>query len=498
MKKLVCRIIAWLLIFSVLFLFLQAVFMPKWQDGLAATTDIDGFYAEDKDTLDVVFFGTSHVICGISPMELYRNYGIKSYVLATGDQPMQSTYYWIREAHKSQRSMVAVVDVWSLLFTDQVTEEVARESVDDMQFSPNKLSAVKTLCETYGLPMFDFIFPLFRYHQRWTELTGEDVRYLFQDKHDLWRGHYPIAGYEYSEYQGVDLLDSTVTEEEPPELKPENVEELKRIVSYCEAEGIPLLLTKVPLMTWTAERHNAVSEIADSCGATFFDMNLNPYYQTIGMDPEVDYQGKDHLNMTGAVKVSRAFGEYLLENGYLSEEAIGSPDSATDRWEADLPRYQHSYKSTYLPLVTDIHSFAEQIAGDPDYVVFYGYQDNGTPDFSPEYAEALSVLGIDPEKIMGRVTKLTKIVYNGEELLFRETDGEKLILSGTVDVGDIPYEICLKADDKAMVIDGKERSVPLANGLHVVVYSLEEADVICSVCFTPVGNGDIYWQVRPS
>lgn len=495
------RFASWLLIFAILFLTVQAIFQPKWEEGLAATATIDGFYAEDKDTLDVVFFGTSHLICGISPMELYRDYGIKSYVLATGDQPIQTTYYWIREAKKRQKNMVAVVDVWSVLFTDQVTEEVVRQSVDDMHFSANKVAAIRTLCRTYGLKPFDFFFPLFRYHTRAGELTMEDVAYYFQDKHNLFRGHYPIAGYAYSEYQGLTLPKEPVT---PVPLREENVAYLKEIVSYCREEGIPLVLTKMPVIDWSAEQHEAIEALAKELSVPYFDMNVAPDYQAIGLDPAVDYQGKDHLNMTGAVKVTKAFGGYLLSAGYISEEALHTPDAVDARWEADVPRYEHAYKSTYLPLVTDIDEFRRQVENDPDYLIFLGYHDAGLPVYSDAYAERLSALWIDPDEIRDRTTKLAKIIFDDALLAQEETDEETLSVAGEFARGDfdgrlqkkLAYEFLLRAGEKEILLNGKECTTTGATGLHVVIYSMEAADTVCEVCFIPVDNGDIYWQVR--
>ena len=276
-KKQVLSIIAWIVLFALVFLLLQQIVKPKWDEGLAATTDIEGFYAEERDSLDVVFFGTSHVICGISPMKLYQDYGIKSYVLATGDQPMQSTYYWIKEAHQRQPHMVAVLDVWSLLFTDQVTEEVVRQSLDDMPFSANKAAAIRTVCDSYDLPSFDFFFPLFHYHDRVTELEKKDVSSLFADKENLWKGHYPIAWWGHSEYGGVDLDPAF-----PPELtasipmEEKNIRWLQNIIHYCAKEQIPLILTKVPLLTWDQARHDAVEQVIAAEGGSFFDMNINP------------------------------------------------------------------------------------------------------------------------------------------------------------------------------------------------------------------------------
>ena len=497
---------AFFLLFAVLFLFLQAVFMPKWTGGLAATSVIDGFYAEDPDALDVVFFGTSHQVCGISPMELYEKKGIRSAVLATGNQPMQSTYYWIREAHKTQKNMVAVVDLWSLLFQDQVTDEVVRQSIDDMHFSLNKMEAIGTLSKTYGMDALDMIFPLLRYHGRMKELTAEDFSYLTEDHHQLWKGHYPIAGCAYMPYDGL-APESIEKEGKTLPVKEENAEYLFRIADYCKKEDIPLVFVKLPVATWTPEQHRTLVAYTEKTGVPFLDMNVRPYYCTIGLDSSTDYQGEDHLDMMGAVKVTDAVGEYLLSEGYVYPQNDKEATIASDqRWENDIPLHAHAYRTLHLPLETDIDRMYAEVSGDPDYIVFLGYHDAGIPEYTKSYEEAISVFGIEPPEINERKSKIAIIEYEGEQLLHERTEGEILSVSGMLNKGQEPLGGGLKADlsddfrlqaaDKDIRINGEECTTTDAVGLHVIVYGMEEGETVCEVCFIPAGEEDVYWQIR--
>lgn len=505
MKKCV-TLTAFFLLFAVLFLFLQAVFMPKWTEGLAATSVIDGFYAEDPDTLDIVFFGTSHQVCGISPMELYEKTGIKSAVLATGNQPMQSTYYWIREAHKSQKKMVAVVDLWSLLFQDQVTDEVVRQSIDDMHFSLNKLEAIGTLAKTYGMDSLDLVFPLLRYHSRMKELTAEDLTYLTEDHHQLWKGHYPIAGCANMPYQGLSQ-ESIDTGQEILPVKDENAEYLLKIADYCKQEAIPLVFIKLPVATWTPEQHRTLSAYAEKADVDFLDMNVNPYYQTIGLDPSMDYQGEDHLDMMGAAKVTDAIGTYLVSEKYvIPGEEAGTMTASDERWENDIPRHEHAYRTLHLPLETDIEKMYADTAGDSDYIVFLGYHDAGIPEYTKAYEEAISVFGIQPSEIESRKAKLAIVEYEGRQLLHEITEGETLSVSGILNKGqepfgeglktDLSYDFWLRSAEKDIRIDGNECTTTGAVGLHVIVYGMEEGETVCEVCFIPAGEEDVYWQIR--
>lgn len=60
------------------------------------------FYDEPKNTLDVIFIGSSHVMCSVYPMELYDRYGIASYVFASSAQLLPQSYYQLKEALRYQ------------------------------------------------------------------------------------------------------------------------------------------------------------------------------------------------------------------------------------------------------------------------------------------------------------------------------------------------------------------------------------------------------------
>ena len=45
-----------------------------------------GFYAEEANSLDAVFIGSSTLRSSINPVELYKDFGITSYVIATSSQ----------------------------------------------------------------------------------------------------------------------------------------------------------------------------------------------------------------------------------------------------------------------------------------------------------------------------------------------------------------------------------------------------------------------------
>ena len=81
------KCILFLILGITLFCVLHRLFMPKWyypDSTLKEPTRriLTGIYDDPSETIDIVFLGTSHMIYGLAPIELYEKYGIKSYNLA--------------------------------------------------------------------------------------------------------------------------------------------------------------------------------------------------------------------------------------------------------------------------------------------------------------------------------------------------------------------------------------------------------------------------------
>ena len=76
-----------LLILSLLF-GINQIESPKYfyDNTWPTSATYAGFYQLPKDSIDVLFFGSSHAAAGFIPQELYNNYGITSYNLGCEQQ----------------------------------------------------------------------------------------------------------------------------------------------------------------------------------------------------------------------------------------------------------------------------------------------------------------------------------------------------------------------------------------------------------------------------
>lgn len=147
---------------------------------------LPGYYNEERDSLDVIMCGASHVSRGILPMELYELYGIKSYNLATSGQTLELSYYLLCEALKTQTPRLFILDV-SALYNEQVIDAQWTMLLDDMKFGKNKIEAARCYRST-ATGVRGTVFPLLRYHTRWKQLDDEDFIAIFRNKNYYGKG----------------------------------------------------------------------------------------------------------------------------------------------------------------------------------------------------------------------------------------------------------------------------------------------------------------------
>lgn len=82
-------------VFVILLWFTSNIFIPNWkidkQEGQNYITK--GFYSENKNSLDVLFVGSSNMYRGITTMTLYAKYGITSYTFGNTSARAWNIYY---------------------------------------------------------------------------------------------------------------------------------------------------------------------------------------------------------------------------------------------------------------------------------------------------------------------------------------------------------------------------------------------------------------------
>ena len=281
MKRKIYIISAIFMTLALLFI-LQKLLMPKYIDDIPEGALVGEYYKEEKNH-DVLFVGDC---------EVYETFSPKS-------------YYLLEEMLKYEKPKVVVYNVLAMKYGEPQKESYNRMTLDGMKWSASKIKAIKASM----LPeekFITYVFPLLRFHSRWSELKEEDFKYIFNK---------PIVSQSgYLVNKGVQPVDKVPTGKP---LADYNLPEisytyLDKMVKLCKENDVELILMKAPLLYpyWYKEWDEQIKNYAKKNGLTYINyLNLT---DEVGIDYTKDtYDGGLHLNVYGAEKMSRYFGKFL-------------------------------------------------------------------------------------------------------------------------------------------------------------------------------------------
>ena len=302
-KRVICVLLVIALALGGLW-YANRVFVMKRVDGILTMQD---FYAQPQGTVDVLLVGNSHSGINIDTAELWTEYGISSYNLWGGVQPLWNSYHFIVEALKYQQPKVICLEVTATVSDYEYSEEQNQiKNTAGMKLSKNKFEAVRVSAPKER--WFNLLLGLPLYHSRVDELEQKDFEHFpWSAGLENFKGSYILYGagnYRHESAEGITAR---------REIMDKELDYLNRIIALCKDNGIPLMLLKTPSVEKTDEQEifNTVADIADENGLPFVNMNLME--SELGVTAH-DYSTDRHMNGSGARKVSHWLGAYLREN----------------------------------------------------------------------------------------------------------------------------------------------------------------------------------------
>ena len=306
------RILIIIVIFILLFLFFTRLLSPKYATSLVEGSMISQYYNESKDH-EVVFIGDCEVYANFSPMVMYEEEGIKAYVRGSSQQLIWQSYYILEETLKYEIPKVVVFNVNSMRYSEPVSEEYNRLTIDYMKWSKQKVDIINASM-TEDESIWYYIFPILRYHSRYDKLAEEDFEYLFKRKDNTFNG--------FLVNKNVKPVENLPVQRKLATYQFEDIcyDYLDKITKLCKDNGIELVLIKAPSLYpyWYDEYDEQIRNYAEENDIAFYNLKNN--VEEIGIDYSTDtYDGGLHLNLNGATKLSKFFAKLLKENYNLTD-----------------------------------------------------------------------------------------------------------------------------------------------------------------------------------
>lgn len=317
---------------------LQRLLVPKYVDGIVEGAFVAEYYKEDKD-FDVIFIGDCEVYENFSPIVLWEQYGINSYIRGSAEQYIWQSYYLLEDTLRYETPKVVIFNIQSLQFDVSQNEAYNRMSLEGMEWSPVKVKAILASMKP-GEKFLDYVFPILRYHSRWSELEATDLQYMFDTKKVSHNGYYMRVDVRPAENvpEGRILADYSFGENA--------WKYLDKMTQLCEEKGIELILIKAPSLYpyWYEEWEVQVEEYAAEHNLRY--INFLELTEEVGIDYSRDtYDAGLHMNLSGAEKLASWLGRLLREE-------MGLPDRRREEalaasWEEKIADYEAEKQAQY-------------------------------------------------------------------------------------------------------------------------------------------------------
>ena len=287
------------------------------------------FY-ESEEGIETIFLGTSHCFRAYEPLLYEELTGECAYNLGSSSQNIDTSYYLLKEALKYQDIKKVYLDIYhEFLFFNPENRELVEANIisDYMKPSLNKLNFIlsRSSSEHYTNSFFPF--------RRDWQLLG-DFSYLKENlakkNRDSYKNYEPVV-YDDEEYVTKGFVASyAVLNPEHYQWIPKSdkvdlsddksfaLSYLEKIVDLCKKEAVEIIFLTAPSYKEYLDTkdsyediHEFVKELAQKYQVSYWDFNICSE-NLLDLELE-DFMDVDHLNASGAEKVTKCLAKFVLD-----------------------------------------------------------------------------------------------------------------------------------------------------------------------------------------
>ncbi len=465
-------------IFSIILFFIFAVILYNYVNKVFLLKDrmeaSNFFVNEPKNSINVLFLGSSHVLCGINPLIIWNEQQITSYSLATNAQMPYASLMLARLSQDFQKPKLIVLDVY--MFLREVNFDASEWNHKALDPFPLTLKKAVSIIHTERIQnKMEFLFPLVKYHSRLMkeELSNQDFLYPFINTTSLLKEYtYFDSIYEFKFLQNL----NQIIEKKP--ILSENEKTLLEMIQWAKDNHIPLLLTAIPYQTSLTDYQqiNYIASIAEQNKVPFLELNTR--VGEIGIHSTTDFKDNGHLNVFGAEKISSWFGRYLASNYELNSSRA---NDTVQNWNDAYTYYDNIH---HLKEINELSDFLNRI-DNPHYISVLTGGD-GDYDLLPRKAiEKLQDFGFIGNK-KDHSTCFIGIIDQG-----------KAVIEKPSRIVEVNYPFNVYLNEYFYVQNSTTTTIPIQiklnheivatyqHGLNILVYDKEKGLILDNVTFDP-------------
>ncbi len=289
------------------------------------------FYSLPKNSIDMVFLGSSHSYCTFDPLIVDEGLGTNSYQLGMPLQHLDSTCYTLKEVLNYQSPKDVVLEVyWDMLDDDfELTQagylfQVLKNKDLEKEYIKNVFPLSEKV--KYNINIFRYQADYFAYRNSRLKERLENNYGVFTPAAAKQDGveKYRSKGYTYCNYNMLpDEFDKTNqfknTDGKKWEASSSQLKYLNDIIKICSEKNIRLTFVTAPVANVSLDYiknydfiHNYIQKIADDNDIKYLDYNIVNKDKTLFSTE--NFRDDAHLNHSGVEIADNYFIKWYKEN----------------------------------------------------------------------------------------------------------------------------------------------------------------------------------------
>lgn len=296
---------------------------PRFSESAYGQVKWEDFEALPPQSLDILFVGSSHFLSAIDPAIVDSVSGMNSYNMARVGLRPASAYILLNKVLRNQRPKYLVLDIFHRTFIGS-----GYNHLYDLGYAFNGEEKVAFALENFSVEEnARLFFPTYLYRSNFPKLRP--LLGLRSNK-DNWRElHYKgyirhpetirVSSLRENEFLNYHFDDNQIDQT--------SLDYLSKLVKLCEDEQIEIIWVSTPLPDICIQGIQNQDEInayftllADQFEIPYLNYNDQPYRDRLSLSDLTDYSDDDHLNISGAEKISVAIAQSIAGKTWMVAE----------------------------------------------------------------------------------------------------------------------------------------------------------------------------------
>ena len=342
------RIVAAIIFITVLFVGLGVLTVvtlpyPEYTDAFPA------FSYQEKNSIDVLVIGNSHAFTAYSPMQVWEELGVSSWVLGSGGVNAEQKLALLEQGLKTQSPRLVILELWNLDEEDYPLPNSDARNENFYRRMPFGAPKLRSAYKNFnGEITWSYIFPLMRYHSRYAELERRDVIKLLR-KRSVRKSsagaalRTEVRKREFDTLYPVDFTAQSITNVERDK-RSTNLAYIKKCVKLIQDSGATPILLMSPVANVTNRTKNDLDKqviLSDELllRIKLIDMNDPELAADAGFVFE-DFRDPGHLYLWGMHKSTNWLINNVLSPEFKDSAARGYPSQSIAWWDKQVNEWK--------------------------------------------------------------------------------------------------------------------------------------------------------------